>query len=232
MAAPTRRPPDAGPALVADQVLRFDRPERNVHWASASLVGACLLTAAALYVPALAALVGRREVVKNIHVYAGLAIPLPFLIVRLGPWMTQLAIDVRRLGRLDDMDRRWLRSFGRDPFVENGKFNGGQKLNAAFTLGAVLLLVVTGSIMKWFGPFPLTWRTGATFVHDWTAFALLGVLIGHVAKAFGDRDALGSMVRGPISRRWAGRHAPRWLREMGLKVDPADRPRKARTRSR
>jgi formate dehydrogenase subunit gamma len=200
-------------------VLRFDRPERNVHWATASLVGMCLLTAAALYLPAVSALVGRRELVKDVHVLCGLALPLPFLVVRLGPWATQLAADVRRLDRFDSMDRRWVRSIGRDPFVRNGKFNGGQKLNAAFDVGAILLLLATGSMMKWFGPIPLPWRTGATFVHDWTAFGLLLVLIGHVAKAFGDRHALGAMVRGSVPRRWAEQHAPRWLDE----VDGADR---------
>lgn len=230
MAAPTTPPPEA-PTIVSDRLLRFDRPERNVHWCTASLVGMCLLTAAALYVPGIAALVGRREVVKDIHVIAGLAIPLPFLIVRLGPWLSSLAADVRRLNRFDDEDRRWLRSVGRDPFVSNGKFNAGQKLNAAFTLGALLLLLTTGSIMKWFGPFPLTWRTGATFVHDWTAFTLLIVLIGHVAKAFGDREALGAMRHGTVSRRWASKKAPRWLVEMGHEPDPADRPRPRRTRS-
>ncbi|HUP85311.1 MAG TPA: cytochrome b/b6 domain-containing protein [Acidimicrobiales bacterium] len=217
MAAPTTPPPDAGavaPTVVVDRVLRFDRPERNVHWATASLVGVCLLTAAALYVPGLAALVGRREIVKDIHVIAGLSLPLPFLVVRLGPWLSSLAADVRRLNRFDDHDRRWLRSFGRDPFVRNGKFNGGQKLNAAFVVGAILLLLTTGSVMKWFGPFPLAWRTGATFVHDWTAFAFLLVLIGHVAKAFGDREALGGMVGGTVSRRWAAKHSPRWLDEV------------------
>jgi formate dehydrogenase subunit gamma len=204
----------APPTVVTDRVLRFDRPERNVHWATASLVGVCLLTAAALYIPGIAALVGRREVVKDLHVIAGLSLPLPFLVVRLGPWLSSLAADVRRLNRFDDHDRRWLRSFGRDPFVRNGKFNAGQKLNAAFVVGAVLLFLATGSIMKWFGPFPLTWRTGATFVHDWTAFAFLVVLVGHVAKAFGDREALGGMVGGTVSRRWAARHAPRWLDEV------------------
>jgi len=202
------------PTLVADRVLRFDRPERNVHWFSAMLVGVCLLTAAALYFPAIAGIIGRRTVVKDIHVVSGLLLPLPFLVVRLGPFLSQLAMDVRRLNRFDHHDRRWLRSFGRDPFVENGKFNAGQKLNAAFTLGAVLLLLGTGSIMRWFGPFPLTWRTGATFVHDWTSFALLIVLVGHVGKALADKEALGGMTGGTVSRKWAKRHAPRWLKEV------------------
>ena len=196
------------------EVERFDRPERNVHWFSAALVGVCLLTAAALYFPAVAVLIGRREVVKDIHVYSGLLLPLPFLVVRFGPWATALARDVRRLSRFHDDDWRWLRSFGRDPFVCNGKFNAGQKLNSAFVFGAVLLLLATGSIMKWFGPFPLTWRTGATFVHDWTAFALLLALLGHVGKALADREALGAMVSGRVSWRWAERHAPRWADEV------------------
>jgi formate dehydrogenase subunit gamma len=201
-------------------VLRFDRTERNVHWYTAALVGVCLLTAAALYFPAVAVLVGRRETVKAVHVYSGLLLPVPYLVARLGRWRTELRRDVRRLSRLDVMDRRWLRSLGRDPFVQNGKFNGGQKLNAAFVVGAGLLLLVSGSIMKWFAPFPLTWRTGATFVHDWTAFGLLLALVGHVGKALADRDALGAMVRGPVRRSWAERHAPRWLAE----VEPAARP--------
>ena len=211
MAAPTTRPPDAAGAAV----LRFDRPERAVHWCTAALVGVCLLTAAALYLPAIATLVGRRALVKDVHVVAGLAIPLPFLLVRFGPWITALTTDVRRLDRFDDHDRRWLRSFGRDPFVRNGKFNGGQKLNAAFTFGAILLLLGSGSMMKWFSPFPLTWRTGATFVHDWTAFALLAALIGHVAKALGDREALRAMAGGSVSRSWAEKKAPRWLASEG-----------------
>ena len=199
---------------------RFDRAERNVHWWTAALVGACLLTAAALYLPSVAVLVGRRTLVKDVHVVSGLALPLPFLLARLGRWRTQLAQDVRRLNRWDAMDRRWLASFGRDPFVRNGKFNAGQKLNAAFDVGAILLLLATGVVMRWFGPFPLTWRTGATFVHDWTAFALLVVLVAHVGKAFADRHALRGMVRGDVSEPWAASHAPRWLEERQARVTP------------
>jgi formate dehydrogenase subunit gamma len=213
MAAATTRRPDGG-AGGGDSVVRFDAPERAVHWCTAVLVGVCVATAAALYLPSVATLVGRRALVKDVHVYAGLLVPVPFVVVRFGPWWSGLADDVRRLARFDDHDRRWLRSLGRDPFVQNGKFNGGQKLNAAFTLGAVLLLLATGSMMRWFSPFPLTWRTGATFVHDWTAWSLAVVLAGHVAMAFGDADALRAMRRGTVPRRWAARKAPRWLEEL------------------
>ena len=204
--------PPAEPAAAA-RLPRFDRTERIVHWTTAALVGTCLATAAALVFPQLAGVVGRRALVKDVHVAAGLLSLVPYVVGRLHTG-SQLRDDVRRLNRFDDQDRRWVRSLGRDPFVRNGKFNGGQKLNAAFTLGAMLLLLATGSIMKWFDPFPLAWRTGATFVHDWTAWVLFFVLVGHVVKALGDRVALRAMLRGePVPASWAERVAPRWLEE-------------------
>lgn len=198
-----------------ERLQRFDRLERWVHWSTALLVGVCLATAAALWFAPISVLVGRRDLVKHVHVVAGLAVVFPYLAARFGPWRsrTQLRRDVDRLNRFDDHDRRWLRTLGRDPWIERSKFNAGQKLNAAFSAGALLLLLGSGSIMRWFAPFPLAWRTGATFVHDWTAFALLIVLAGHVMKALSDPEAMSAMVRGSVSVRWAQRKAPRWLAE-------------------
>jgi formate dehydrogenase subunit gamma len=69
----------------------------------------------------------------------------------------------------------------------------------------------TGVIMRWSHPWPLTWRTGATFVHDWLALAIGLVIIGHIWMALMDWDAMRSMFVGTISRTWAKRHAPAWL---------------------
>ena len=95
--------------------------------------------------------------------------------------------------------------------IRVGKFNAGQKLNAAFIAGAGLVMLGTGVIMRWYHPWPLTWRTGATFVHDWLALAVGLVIIGHIGMALRDWDALRVMVVGTISRSWAKRHAPAWL---------------------
>ena len=208
--------PDWTPTIPpAGQVERFDQGERWTHWTTAFFMGVCMFTAAALYFPSLAIFIGRRATVREFHVVAGLMLPVPTIIaVARRKFGDAFRRDVRRLNRWFDDDRRWLRSFGRDPFVTSGKFNAGQKLNAAFIAGSIILMVTTGSVMKWFGPFPLTWRTGATFVHDWTAAALLVVLIGHIAFGLSDPDAFRAMRRGPISRKWASRHAPRWLTEL------------------
>ena len=95
-----------------------------------------------------------------------------------------------------------------------GKFHPGQKLNAAFTLGAILVMVGTGSIMHWFRFFPDDWRTGATFVHDWLAVTLAVVVAGHLKMALSDGDALRGMTQGSVPRGWARRHRPKWYEEV------------------
>ncbi len=199
----------------ARRLVRFDPTERVVHWSNATLFLILIATGASLYVPSLSALVGRRELVRNVHVYAGLALPLPVLLGAAGRrWGSALRGDLARINRWSSDDVRWFRSLSRDPMAELGKFNPGQKLNAAFTGGAILVMLGTGSILHWYKPFPLGWRTGATFVHDWVAVLLFCTISGHILFAFSDREALGAMVGGRVSARWAARHAPRWRAEV------------------
>jgi len=196
------------------RLARFDQAERLLHWANAALFGILIVTAAILYVGPLTALVGRRELVRLTHVVAGLALPFPLLAARLGPWRRAFADDVRALARFDEDDRRWLRSVGRAKDVRMGKFHPGQKLNAAFTLGAVVVMLGTGSIMHWFRYFPVDWRTGATFVHDWLAIVLTVVVAGHLRMAFADPDARRGMSEGWVPTIWARRHRPKWYEEL------------------
>ncbi len=193
---------------------RFDENEQAVHWVNAALFGVLIVTAALLYIGQLSALVGHREIVRQIHVACGLALPFPLLAARLGPWRRAFTDDVRELARFDDDDRRWLRSLGRSKDVRMGKFHPGQKLNAAFTLGAIVVMLGTGSIMHWFSLFPVEWRTGATFVHDWLAITLAVVIAGHLKMAFSDDDSLRGMTQGWVPAGWARRHRPKWYQAM------------------
>jgi formate dehydrogenase subunit gamma len=68
--------------------------------------------------------------------------------------------------------------------------------------------------MRWFEPFPLEWRTGATFVHDWIALVLLAVVVGHIAKALADPVALRAMRTGNVPTSHAQGKHPRWWREV------------------
>jgi formate dehydrogenase subunit gamma len=216
--------------LVGDRVVRFTRAHRWLHWTNAALFLVLLATGMTLYVPALARLVGRRVLVKDIHVYSGLLLPLPLLVAYAGAWRDGVRRDVRRLARWSVDDRRWLTSLGRRGRERMGKFNAGQKLNAIFVAGTIPVMLATGGIMRWFDPFPLAWRTGATFVHDWFALALLVVIVGHIGKALADPVSLRAMAEGTVSVRHAERHHPRWWAEVQAAAprdpevpDPEDR---------
>jgi formate dehydrogenase subunit gamma len=193
---------------------RFDRTERWLHWANATLVGVLVSTGAVLYWGELSSVFGRRALFKEIHVIAGLCLPIPFLLSLPGRRGRALRGDLGALNRFSADDFRWLRSRGADPTVRLGKFNPGQKLNAAFVGAALVTMLATGVVLRFFGPFPLAWRTGATFIHDWTALALGLAITGHVYLAVGDPEALRGMVSGTVSAAWARRKRPRWYEDV------------------
>jgi formate dehydrogenase subunit gamma len=210
MAVTRPAPPAPGPVAAGGRVSRFDATERWLHWVNATLVGVLVATGAALYWGDLASLVGRRAMLKEIHVIAGLSLPVPFLLALAGRRGRALRRDLGALNRFSPDDFKWLRSRGADRSVRLGKFNPGQKLNSAFVAAALVTMLATGSVLKFFGPFPLSWRTGATFVHDWTALALGLAITGHICLALGDPEALRGMVTGRVSAAWARAKRPRW----------------------
>ncbi|MEJ8656212.1 MULTISPECIES: cytochrome b/b6 domain-containing protein [Streptomyces] len=205
-AATTPRPSER-PA----RVRRFSRAERWVHRTTAALMLLCVVTAACLYVPDLAELVGRRHLVVTLHEWSGLLLPVPFLF---GLASRPFRKDLRRLNRFGPHDRRWLRAVrrrDRDPGARPaGKFNAGQKLYAGWIAGAVLVMLGTGLLMWFTHLAPLVWRTGATFVHDWLALTIGIVLIGHIRMALADPEARRGMRTGSVERPWARREHPLW----------------------
>ena len=208
MTPPAETPPAAPPA----ELLRFDRPVRWVHGVFGALVLVCLATAAVLYVGSLSVLVGHRTLVTQVHVWCGLALPVPLLA---GLASRGFRADLRRLDRFTDADRRWLRSrTRRDGTIPVGKFNAGQKLNAALSAGAVAVLVLSGTLMYWTGLVSLSLRSGATFVHDWTALGLGLLVAGHVSFALRDPVALRGIRTGTVDRRWAEREHADWAAEV------------------
>lgn len=192
-------------------VRRFGPASRWVHRTTAALMGVCVVTAACLYVPQLAELVGRRELVVRIHEWAGLALPAPVLA---GLASRLFRADLGFLNRFGPHDRVWLRAaFRRDKGAASrpaGKFNAGQKIYAAWIAGATLVMLGTGLIMWFTHLTPLVWRTSATFVHDWLALTIGIVLAGHIGMALADPEARRGMRTGSVSREWAEREHSLW----------------------
>ncbi|TCC54202.1 formate dehydrogenase [Kribbella pittospori] len=193
-------------------VRRFGKATRAVHWTAASLMIICILTAAILYNGSLGVAIGHRHIVELIHVYAGFALPVPIL---LGTISAAYRLDLRRLNRFTPKDWKWLRSRSRrDGSIKVGKFNAGQKLNAALTAGAIVALLGTGITMFFPGLTRLAWRTGATFVHDWFALAVGLLVVGHIFYAVKDSEARRGMRTGKVSTSWARAEHAAWADEV------------------
>ncbi|MDQ1071882.1 cytochrome b/b6 domain-containing protein [Streptomyces canus] len=194
-------------------VRRFGRSQKWVHRATAALMGVCVVTAACLYVPQFAELVGRRELVVRVHEWAGLALPVPVLV---GLVSRAFRADLGFLNRFGPHDRVWLRAAlrrdKRRAARPAGKFNAGQKVYAAWIAGASLVMLGTGLLMWFTHLTPIQWRTSATFVHDWLALSIGIVLAGHIGMALGDPEARRGLRTGSVSREWAEREHPLWRR--------------------
>jgi formate dehydrogenase subunit gamma len=215
---PVRRrpPPPAAESETADgalRILRFDAVQRTAHWTNALLFGICILTALPLYFSQLSEVIGRHALVEEIHVWSGVALPVPTVVSLLGPWGKRMRRDVRRFNRWTPGEVRWLKTLGSDHRLSTDKFNPGQKLNALFIGGAIVVMLGTGSILKWFSPFPVSWRTGATFVHELLAWLIVFVVVGHILMAITHRESLRSIFGGWISAAWARTHASAWAAE-------------------
>ena len=191
---------------------RFAPAARLVHRTVAILMGVCLVTAAILYNGSLMMAIGHRHLVETIHVWSGLALPVPMLA---GALSAAYRSDVRRLNRFTPADWQWLRSrTRRDGTIPVGKFNAGQKINAWLVAGSTGVLLGTGAVMYWTGLVRLSWRSGATFVHDWFALGLGLLVIGHIVYAIRDPEARRGMRTGRVATHWARAEHEAWLDEV------------------
>jgi formate dehydrogenase subunit gamma len=202
------RPADPMPL---GHLLRFTRAVRWIPGLTGGLLIVCILTAAILYNGSLAVLVGNRYLVEQIHVYAGFALPVPLLV---GLVSRSYRLDLRRLNRFTSLDWQWLRSgTRRDGTIGVGKFNAGQKLNAALSAGAIGALLITGTVMYFTNLTRLSWRSGATFAHDWFSLGLGLLVVGHILFALRDSTAMRGMRTGFVPLRWAKREHAAWVGE-------------------
>ncbi len=204
-------------------IMRFDYVQRAAHWVTAALFGTLMFTAIPLYFGSFFGVVFPRHLIEMIHLWTGLALPIPIIVAVLGPWGRGMRRDLRRVNAWTRQEIRWALSRGRTP-LDADKFNPGQKLNTIFIGTSILVMLVTGSMLQWFRFFSVPLRQGATFVHDVFAFAIFAVVIGHIYMAITHRDALRSIFTGWVSEQWAKTHAPRWLKEYRESEGATDSP--------
>jgi formate dehydrogenase subunit gamma len=193
-------------------VRRFSRTERALHWVHASAFLVLLGSGLVLYLPTLAAEVGRRPLVKDVHLLTALAWAVALVAVLALGDRRGLRTTARELDVFDADDRRWLR--GRP--APQGRFNAGQKLNAALTAAFALLFAVSGALL-WLGERDTRFRFDSTIVlHDVLTYVSVALLVGHLYLAVvhpTTRHALRGVTLGTVREDWAREHHPKWPRD-------------------
>lgn len=206
-------------------VRRFTGAERALHWVLALGFLALLASGLVLYLPQLSVLVARRPLVKELHLYTGVAWLFALaLVLALG--RKSLIATLRELDRFDEDDRAWLRRRRSSP----GRFNAGQKLNAALTAAFTLLFAASG-LLLWWGERDTRFRFASTILlHDGLMYVSLLLLVGHLYLALlrpATRHSLRGITTGYVRADWARRRHPRWIARLELDRDSGE-PRQPR----
>jgi formate dehydrogenase subunit gamma len=216
----------ASPTAGAGLVRRFTRTERALHWVLALGFFALLGSGLILYVPELSVLVARRPLIKTLHLYTGIAWLLALALVIAVGTRGSLLATLRELDRFDEDDRHWLRHRPSRP----GRFNAGQKLNAAVTAAFVVRFAVSGFLL-WHGERDTRFRfAGTILLHDGLMYVALVLLAGHLYLVLirpATRPSLRGMTTGYVRVDWARRRHPRWIdsdREAGEAGEPRRQP--------
>jgi formate dehydrogenase subunit gamma len=207
-------------------VQRFSRTERAIHWIHAGAFFLLLATGLVLYLPSLSIAVGNRPLVKAAHIYVAVAWAVALLLVVLVGDRRGLRETLRDLDRYDGDDRRRLTARS----APQGRFNAGQKVNAALTAAFAVLFAVSGFLL-WYGERDADFRwTSALLLHDLLTIVSVLLLSGHLYLALihpPTRHSLRGVVRGSVRADWAARHHSKWiasdLRTTATKTDPAGR---------
>jgi formate dehydrogenase subunit gamma len=215
---------------------RFSGGERALHWLLASTFLAMLASGLVLYLPSLAAVAADRRLWKTLHLGAAVVfwMGLVLLLAADGP---RLRATARELDRFDEDDRRWLAwaATRRGPEPPQGRFNAGQKLNAAVSFALLVVLSASGLVMYLAETNRHFRGTSAILVHDLATWVAVPLVAGHLYLAAvhpSTRHSLRGMLTGRVRRDWARRHHPKWPRGRAGSASPRARRRSRRDRRR
>jgi len=184
-----------------NRLARWTRTERAVHWVHATAFCILLGSGLCLYLPSLAEIVGRRPLLKHIHLYTALAWAIALLLI--------VAVGDRRalLRTAREVDR----------LAVEGRMNRRQKLNIIVTAAFAILFAVSGFDL-WYGERDTQFRfTNALLIHDWLMYIAFFIFVGHLYYALilpSTRHALSGMTRGWVREDWAQKRHPAWVEEL------------------
>ena len=202
-------------------VKRFTLTERLLHWVHASAFFVLLGSGLILYIPSLASAVGRRPLIKDIHILTAVSWAGAMVLIALLGNRRALLRTIGEIDVFDRDDRRFLAGRTGSP---QGRFNAGQKVNAIITAAFALLFFVSGMLL-WLGERNTSLRLGGTlYLHDALMYLSVIIVVGHLYLALinrSTRHALRGMTLGSVSEEWARRHHSKWVGGVPTPADEA-----------
>jgi formate dehydrogenase subunit gamma len=197
-------------------VVRFNRTARLVHAVQALSFLILLFTGLAISLSWMEALVGNRELMRQIHLTSAFFFVFGPALVALAGDRISIKADIVEVETWTADDIRWLKSPRVEPASWTppaGRYNAGQKLNAIFTVYCTLAFGVTGLILWQNRRFPFSLVSEANTVHQWLAYIALFVFLGHLYLSVvhpATRASLRGIIQGTVPAAWAREHHPRW----------------------
>jgi formate dehydrogenase subunit gamma len=210
------------------ELVKYKRPTRVLHWIHAGAFVALFLTGLVLFLPPLAAL-AQDSWSRVIHrIAAAIFIVAPLIYIPLN-W-TATWRGVKRAFTWNAEDMGWLKAAPRYYFLGDesvmppqGEMNSGQKMWWLMAIVFGILFVITGIIM-WVAktaapPAFLQWMV---LLHDISFIATGAMLLVHVYLGVLHpmmKGAWGAMARGKVSADFAKSHHAKWYEEAAVEAE-------------
>ena len=209
--------------MTQQEVVKYRKPIRTVHWIHTGAFILLFLTGLILFIPDLSFLAADSwtRLIHRIAAVIFVAIPVIYLIVN----PKSVGRGLKNAFSWSGEDMGWLKAAPGYYFTGNekdmppqGELNTGQKLWWLITIVFGVIFVITGAIM-WFAkdaapPALLQWMV---FVHDISFIVtgcmfLLHIYLGVFHPVM--TEALKSMTGGKISAEYAKAHHGKWYAEV------------------
>jgi formate dehydrogenase subunit gamma len=203
-------------------VPRYDGVERFLHWLYVPLFFVMVFTGLVLLLPAFQPLAqgDAGHFIRLVHrIFAIPLIAVPILYVILRPRrMLQTLGDILGVGK---SDVGWFKAAipyylaGRHGVMPpQGRFNTGEKMNAVVSVGALIVLAITGVIM-WVGKGSVSPGVfqAAVIIHDLAMAATVTMFIVHLYLAMAHPlmwQSLTGIRFGSVSESYAREHHSAW----------------------
>jgi formate dehydrogenase subunit gamma len=193
-----------------------DAFERVVHWSLALSCIALFITGMGMMFHSLnfiGEIMGGLRVLKYVHNFTGIFFAVS-LIMAVRMWWKEAGVFEM------PQDMEWIKTAGGylwhvDHVPEVGKYNPGQKAFFLAVAGFGALMVVTGIIMWFSGGFPAPIVRLMFLLHALGFVVLFPFFFVHLyLGTIGSPGSAPAMFSGWVTRGWARKQHPKWLKEM------------------